>query len=139
MNIIDRPAATHLPSGMLECVEACMACLVVLRAYARSGARAGPGSTVDRALWRLMLDCAEVCEATASFLRAESTFPPQLTESCTQLCDECAAACESAAPASPGLEACSAACRRGAKACFALRGLAFRPTRPASPPRLTHA
>jgi hypothetical protein len=83
-----------------------------------------------------MLDCAEVCEATASFLRAESIFLPQLTESCTHLCDECAAACELATPSSPGLEACAAACRRSAKACFALRGMAFRPARQ---PRFAHA
>jgi hypothetical protein len=119
MDMFDRSADAATDPSLLACIEACNDCHRALRGFAREGARSGPGSPGDRTMWRLMLDCAEVCEATATFLRAGSVFTPQLAEACLHLCDECAAACEAAAPTT-AMDACAAACRRCAQACFAM-------------------
>lgn len=119
MDLLDRSAATAVDAVLRDCIEACGDCLRVLRSYARNGARAGPGSRRERAMWRLMLDCAEVCEATANLLRADLACPPQRIEACRKLCAECAAACDATAPSGP-IGACAAACRRCAQACMAV-------------------
>jgi hypothetical protein len=122
MDMLDRSADAASDPALLACIEACGDCHRALRGFARDGARSGPGSPGERTMWRLMLDCAEVCEATATFLRAESVFIPQLAEACLHLCDECAAACEAGDPTA-AMDACAAACRRCAEACFALSAL----------------
>jgi hypothetical protein len=113
------PHATDHP--LAACIEAATDCQRILQDYARNGTREGPGEPAERQLWRLMLDCAELCAATAAFARTESVFLPQLAESCTRLCDECAAACERVEDPTPALEACAEACRVCAKRCFALQ------------------
>jgi len=122
MDRLANAAAHGIDRPLADCIEAAEYCQRTLREYARNGARAGPGLPADRALWRLMLDCAELCAATADFARTESVFLPQLAESCSHLCDECAAASERA-EASPALEVCAEACRVCASRCFALRRL----------------
>jgi hypothetical protein len=72
-----------------------------------------------------MLDCAELCAATAAFARTESVFLRQVAESCGHLCDECAAACERA-ESTPAIGACAEACRICAQRCFALQRLTRR-------------
>lgn len=107
-------------ANLAACIAAADTCQATLREFARSGARAGPGTPAQREMWRLMLDCAELCAATAAFARTGSVFLPQLAESCCDLCDHCAQACELAGP-SAAIDACADACRACAKASFALR------------------
>lgn len=104
---------------LAACVAACTDCHRTLRGFALDAAEAAPGTVADRALWRLMPDCAEVCEAAASNARCGSVLLPAVAEACVRLCDECAAACEGQTSA-PAIEACAEACRRCARACFAL-------------------
>lgn len=99
------------------CVQACDDCQRILLDAARGGADGASG----RAMRRLLLDCAEICEATANYASAGSVFLPEVVAACVRLCDECGAACE-ALPADAGLDACIDACRRAAAACFALSG-----------------
>ncbi|MFO0027554.1 MAG: hypothetical protein ACK558_01680 [Pseudomonadota bacterium] len=122
---MDRPAnpvAHGIDRPLADCIEAAEYCQRTLREYARNGARAGPGLPAERALWRLMLDCAELCAATVDFARTESVFLLRLAESCGHLCDECAAAGERA-EATPALAVCAEACRVCASRGVALQRL----------------
>ena len=101
------------------CMQACVDCHRSLRGFALDAGSAGPGDAAQRALRRLMLDCAEVCEATASYARCGSVFLSEVVLACTRMCDECAAACELRPPAT-AVEACAEACRQCARACFAV-------------------
>jgi hypothetical protein len=103
-----------------DCLDACAECGQRLRALAREGARAAKGSDAERARWRLLLDCAELCEATVNFLQGESVFLPQLTEACMHLCDECATELDTVR-GDPAVAAAAAAARACSRACHALR------------------
>ena len=94
-----------------SCEQACRAthALLLRLAAARS---AGPG---EDPLARLMRDCAEVCIATAGYLRADSVFRQRMLEACADICDECASACA----ADAALEEAVAACRDCARRCRA--------------------
>jgi hypothetical protein len=99
---------------LLACVEACDDCQRTLRDAVRGGA----DGASTRAVRRLLLDCAEICEATANYACAGSVFLPEMVAACVRLCDECGAACE-AVPDDAAMDACAEACRRCARACFA--------------------
>lgn len=62
---------------------------------------------------RLMLDCADICAATAGFLLRKSQFHTQIVTLCADVCETCAADCE----AIGGMEESAAACRACADAC----------------------
>lgn len=120
MEAPERIAPLEPTAPLAACIVSASACERLLRGFVRAAERAGPGTKGERELLRLMLDCAEVCAATASFARAGSVFLPQLAQSCLHLCDDCAAACERT-DASATMAACAEACRDCARCCFALR------------------
>lgn len=95
------------------CIDACLAAAADLRRLGEHlVATRGHGPPA-----RLMRDCAEVCTATAEYMRSESAFRARMLAACAELCDECAVACAAA----PGLAAAVAACRRCAESCRAAR------------------
>ena len=99
--------------GTAACEQACLTAHAVLR---RSAAER-PAQQGEDPLARLMRDCAEVCAATAGYLRAESVFRARMLEACADICDECAAPCETDASLAGAL----AACRECATRCRAAR------------------
>lgn len=103
---------TSPPSDPLAtCERACVATQgVLLRLAALRTAGRGEGP-----LARLLRDCAEVCAATAGYLRADSVFRTRMLEACADICDECASACA----ADAALGEAVASCRDCARLCRA--------------------
>lgn len=100
----------------IACIDACLAAAADLRRLSELlVATRGHGP-----LARLLRDCAEVCTATAEYVRNESAFRARMLAACAELCEECAVACAAA----PGLAAAVAACRRCAASCRAARAAA---------------
>lgn len=67
---------------------------------------------------RLMLDCAQICAATADFLARKSQFHTRLCALCADICDTCGADCQKIGDMRPCVEACRAcatACREAAR------------------------
>lgn len=95
------------------CIEACHAAATALRRHAAQRTAAG----VEDRLLGLMQDCAEVCLATAGYLRADSVFRLRMLDACADLCRECATATEAHATHADA----AAACRACARSCQALR------------------
>jgi len=64
----------------------------------------------------ILLDCAELCQATANSMLRKSSQHALLCEACARLCDICADACVT--PGSDAvLRACAATCRDCARSC----------------------
>jgi hypothetical protein len=66
--------------------------------------------------FRLMMDCAIVCESAADLMSHKSQFHHQLCGLCAEVCEACAADCEKL----DGMEDCVAACRACAASCGAM-------------------
>jgi hypothetical protein len=66
---------------------------------------------------RLMLDCAQVCDATRDLMLRSSDFAHQMAALCAEVCTRCAASCDRVGA---GMEPCAEACRRCADACRAV-------------------
>lgn len=98
---------------MQACIDACQKCHnVCLRAAFGHCLEMG-GKHVEPGHFRLMLDCAEVCQSTANFMLRRSDFHDQLCLECATLCDYCAQSCAQLS----GMTDCVEACRNCAESC----------------------
>ena len=106
---------THTMSQdqMKACIDACSACHQTCMQTAMNHCLEMGGKHVDPAHFRLMMNCAQLCQTSVDFQLSGSTFSAELCGVCAQLCDACAASCENVG----GMDACVAACRACAESC----------------------
>jgi hypothetical protein len=109
-------AATRAGERFAVAIEAAtdchQACVEALAAGLQGG---GDGAHLLHA--RLLLDCAQMCDAARDLMLRSSDFAHQAAALTAQVCERCAASCERAGP---GMAACAEECRRCAQACGAL-------------------
>ena len=66
---------------------------------------------------KLDIDCAQVCNVTASLLARGSKHGEHLMKECAEICDACAAECDKHAIKHDHCKLCAEACRACAEAC----------------------
>jgi hypothetical protein len=99
-----------------KCIDACLAChILCLRTAAQPGLELG-GKHTEAAHFRLMLDCAQICQTTADFLLRGSAVCDILCGTCALVCEACARSCEETGD----LNDCVKAARRCAEICRVL-------------------
>jgi hypothetical protein len=98
---------------MRKCIEACQRCHNVCLQTAISHCLEIGGKHVEPAHFRLMTDCAEICQTTANFMLRGSHFYDQSCQLCAAICDACAHSCEQIG----GMADCVHACQRCAEIC----------------------
>ena len=112
-----RSGPAHM--SLAECIAICLKChSTCLEAAAQvlaTPARAEPSLVV------MLLDCAEICQATANSMSRGSPVHPAFCAACAQVCDACAAACARAKDAA-ALKACFDVCRDCAMSCRHMAG-----------------
>lgn len=91
-------------------------CLETYRTVLETVTLLSADGQVDTDAIRHLFNCAEICQATASLLRADD---PRALALCADSCERSAAWCEGLG-ADPRLRACAEACRRCAEACMDL-------------------
>ena len=99
-----------------RCISECLAChTVCLRTATQPGLELG-GKHTEARHFRLMLDCAQICQTTADFLLRGSAVCDILCGTCALVCEACARSCEETGD----LDECLWAARRCAEACHSL-------------------
>lgn len=103
------------PMSLDECIATCLSCH---RTCIETVSEAAGDKTLIQpaTLIALMMDCAEVCLATAHSMSRRSPIHTDLCEICAKLCDKCASACE-ALVSHEYLALCARACRDCAASC----------------------
>lgn len=66
---------------------------------------------------KLNIDCAEICQVTASFVARDSEHAQHLLKECAEICEDCAAECEKH-EYMEHCRKCAEACRHCAEACL---------------------
>ncbi len=82
----------HLTEKMQDCIESCANCsgtCVETLSYCMSHG----GEYVEASHMRLLLDCADICQITANFLRRGSLTYSQVCRTCADICQVCAESC----------------------------------------------
>jgi hypothetical protein len=106
-----KPRSRELEQGIQNVQDCHRICVETVDYCLRVG-----GEHVAAAHLRLVQDCAEICATTLTFMLRTSDFHPQLSGACAQVCDACAASCETFT-GDQQMEACASACRSCAEAC----------------------
>lgn len=103
----------HLSSEMKSCIDDCLSCHVTCLSDAIGHCLERGGRHTEPAHFKLMLDCAEICQAAANFMARGSEHHRHICRECAEICRACAASCE----ALGDMGECVAACRRCAESC----------------------
>jgi hypothetical protein len=74
------------------------------------------GEHVQPQHFRLMLDCAQICQTAADFMLRKSPHHPHLCSECAEICRLCADDCERMGD----MDDCVEACRKCALTCGAM-------------------
>jgi hypothetical protein len=106
----------QLSQETLNCMEAALRCHSVCYGMAMIQGLEEGGKQTRPQHFRLMMDCAILCQTVADLLAHKSQFHHQLCAICAEACEACATDCESI----PGLGDCVMACRDCAEACWAM-------------------
>ncbi|HEV8675849.1 MAG TPA: four-helix bundle copper-binding protein [Methylomirabilota bacterium] len=103
-----------MPVPVQECIELCLGCHRVCLetvAYLAAGGQPAEVSHI-----RLLFNCAEICQTSASLLRGAADLTGRTCVACAEVCERCARYCDGFG-ADLQLRACADACRRCAAAC----------------------
>jgi len=109
-----------MDADMRACIDACRACERVCREtipYCRS--KGGMHAEADHL--RLMQDCVEICQTSASFMERLSPLHRFVCGACAEVCERCHEDCLRMGD-DPRMAACAEACRRCAESCRHMSG-----------------
>jgi len=103
----------HLTDEMRSCIEDCQRCAMTCLSDAIGHCLEMGGRHTEPRHFKLMLDCAEICQTAANFMARGSDHHRHICRECAEICRACAESCE----ALGDMEECVAACRRCAESC----------------------
>ena len=107
---------TMSQTQMEPCIEACSNCHRVCLQTALNHCIESGGSHVEPTHFRLMMNCAEICQTSANLQLSNSKFSAALCAVCAQVCAACAESCQRIG----GMDACVDACNTCAETCRAM-------------------
>lgn len=110
---------SHMSSSELaDCIKRCQECHeACLSAVAHCLEKGGPHA--DAAHIILLLDCAEICQASANFMLRGSALHGRTCAACAEICRQCAEAC-AAMGEDELMRRCAETCRQCAESCQAM-------------------
>lgn len=109
---------TETHESMRPCIDACSHCHETCLHTAMAHCLAAGGKNVEAGHFRLMINCAEICQTSANFLLSGSAFHLKVCAVCAEICDACAKSCEQVG----GMQDCVKACRECAESCRKMAG-----------------
>lgn len=105
----------HMASDEVRrCLKDCLYCYQTCTETTVRCLTAGGKHSKPALLW-LLIDCAKICSLNADFMLRNSTYYPQTCGITSDICDECAEACERFDD--DFMKECASVCRRCAESC----------------------
>lgn len=116
----DTPVTSHSNTHQYiqPCVEACSNCHKTCLNTAMTHCLEEGGKHLEAEHFRIMINCAEICQTSVNFLLSGSTFNHHVCGVCAEICEACAKSCEQIG----GMEDCVRACRECAESCRKMAG-----------------
>ena len=110
--------AMAMAGDMQACIEECRASHQVCVETARYCLDTGGGHVASAHL-RLLIDCADICQATADAMLRDSVVHKTLCGACADICDRCVESCNTFRT-DARMAACAKTCRSCAASCQAM-------------------
>lgn len=99
-----------------DCLDACQRCGELCLQTAMTHCLEVGGQHVQPEHFRLMINCAELCQTTANFILSQSSLHGAVCAACAEVCTACADSCEQIGD----MDECVRACRTCANQCEAM-------------------
>ena len=110
---------THTTNPEMQaCIDTCAKCHQTCLHEAMNHCLEEGGEHVAPDHFRLMMNCAEMCQTSANFMLSGSALSRQVCGVCAEICDACAQSCEE----TEGMEECARVCRECAESCRRIAG-----------------
>ena len=103
---------------MQSCIDACSHCHQICLESAMNQCLETGGKHVEAEHFRLMINCAEICQTSANFMLSGSDFSDQVCSVCAEICEACADNCDQVGD----MDDCVEACRECAQSCREMSG-----------------
>jgi hypothetical protein len=113
MNTTLQHSRAHMGSAMEECIKNCLDCHHICLETAMNHCLETGGKHTEPAHFRLMINCAEICQTSANFMLSGSELHHLTCGVCAQICEKCAENCERLGE----MDECVETCRRCAESC----------------------
>jgi hypothetical protein len=101
--------------AMQRCIQECRNCASICLETVQHCLKLG-GKHAEPAHIRMLMDCAEICQASANFMQRGSPLHMQTCAACAEVCKACAEDCERFND-DDMMRACAQACRRCEESC----------------------
>lgn len=112
----------HIDASMRACIDECQTCHALCLECASHCLSLG-GKLAGYEHQTLLQDCADICRTAADFMLRGSALHRETCRACAEVCDRCAASCESMG-GDAMMKKCAEACRRCAESCRQMAGAA---------------
>jgi hypothetical protein len=101
--------------NLQECTTTCWQCRDTCQNVLFNHCLKMGGKHVAETHVKIMIDCMEVCQTAADFMRRNSMMYPEICVACAAVCDACADSCQRIGGSE--MERCADICRRSAVSC----------------------
>ena len=112
----------HQSQELRQCIENCRECHTVCQETLSYCLEEG-GKHAESSHLTTLLACAEICSTSANFMTWGIDLHPQVCGVCSDMCERCAASCESFKD-DETMRRCGEVCRRCAESCASMAGAA---------------
>lgn len=103
-------------NSMDQCIQDCLACYQECLSCIPHCLTQG-GKHAETKHITLMMECAEMCNMSASFMQLKGQFAYEHCQLCANVCEACEASCRSVDPNDSMMQRCADACRKCADSC----------------------
>ena len=103
----------YLTTSIQACIDECLNCHKMCLSEAMTRCLETGGAHLEPHHFRLMLNCAEICQTAANFMLTKSPFDNAVCEMCAGVCESCAQSCDEIGD----MAQCAAQCRQCAASC----------------------
>jgi hypothetical protein len=103
---------------MQSCIDTCTKCYQTCLQTAMTHCLEMGGKHVEPNHFRLMINCAQICQTSAALQLSNSDFVAKYCKLCAEVCEACAKSCA----ALGGMDACEKTCLECAASCHAMAG-----------------
>jgi hypothetical protein len=105
-------------ASMLDCIDACRLCHETCLQTALTHCLQQGGKHVEPEHFRLMINCAELCQTSVNFMLGQSPLHAVVCNACAQVCRACAESCDEVGD----MDECARVCRDCAAHCEKMGG-----------------
>lgn len=112
---------SQLDQQMQECIQNCINCASVCSQTLNYCLEMG-GRHAEAMHIKILMDCAEICQTSASFMLRGSQFHGKVCGVCAEVCKACAQFCQHLGADDSQMQACADECNRCAQSCQQMAG-----------------